>query len=173
MRTIAISIVIAVLLVSTGASVALTEEDDALTGGIAWIDLPRVMKEYRRAAEVVAEFENDKAAREAEVQKLVADISRMEDELLLLREEVRKAREAEIMKKKLSVNAMIEEAEKELSRQSIIRQGRLIEEISAAAETVARRKGYPFVLRGEVMLVKDPSREITDEVIAELNRERE
>ncbi len=167
-----ILIFLAALLLPVTAGVLRAEEESTLTGGIAWIDLPRVMKEYRRAEEVVAEFEKDKAAREAEVQKLVAEIDRMEDELLLLREEVRKAREAEIMKKKLSVNAMIEEAERELSRQSMIRQGRLLEEISAAAETVARRKGYPFVFRGEVMLVRDPSREITDEVIAELNRDR-
>lgn len=160
-------------LLLTTAGILPAKEEPAFAGGIAWIDMARVMKEYERAEEMVAEFEKDKATREAEVQKMIAEIERMEGEMLLLSEKARKAREEEIVKKKLSVNAMIEEAERELSRQSVVRQKRLVEEVSWAAEKVARRAGYAFVLRGEVMLFKDPAREITDEVIAELNRKGE
>jgi len=149
------------------------EETAAGGAGIAWIDLPRVLKDYRRAEELVAEFEREKAAREAEVQKLVDEIERLEGEMLLLSDQARAARTEEIMRKKLSVNRMIEEAEAALARRSMIRQGELLEEVSAAAEKVALREGYDFVLRGEVLLFKDPDREITDLVIAELNREGE
>ena len=151
------SIIVVALMLLSAADGFATEPDR-----IAWIDLPRGMKEYYRAEEMVDEFEQDKAAREAEVQKLIAEIDRMEGEMLLLSDKARADRTEEIMKKKLSVNAMIEEAERELSRQSIVRQGKLLEEVSRAAEEVARREGYAFVLRGEVMLFKDPAREITD-----------
>jgi Skp family chaperone for outer membrane proteins len=165
-----VSILFAFLIISVGTFSGRAGEETAETGGIAWVDLPRVLKEYRRAEEMVSEFERDKATREAEVQKSIAEIERMEGEMLLLSEKARKTREEEIMKKKLSVNAMIEEAERELSRQSMLRQGKLLEEVSAAAEKVALREGYAFVLRGEVMLFKDSAREITEEVISELNR---
>ncbi|MDP8235793.1 MAG: OmpH family outer membrane protein [Candidatus Erginobacter occultus] len=148
-------------------------EEAAETGAdrIAWIDLPEVMQEYGRAEEMVADFEKEKADREAEVEKVIAEIERLEGEMLLLSDQAKAARREEILKKKISVNAMIEQAERELSRQSMLRQGKLLEEISAAAEKVARREGYDFVIRGEVLLYQNPEREITDGVIAELNRE--
>jgi Skp family chaperone for outer membrane proteins len=170
MKGVSIFLIIFTLFATAGISAG---EEAAGADGIAWVDLNRVLKEYRRAKEMVSEFERDKAAREAEVQKIITEIDRMEGEMLLLSEKARKAREEEIMKKKLSVNAMIEEAERELSRQSVLRQGKLLEEVSGAAEKVALREGYAFVLRGEVMLFKDPAREITEEVIQELNRGEE
>ncbi len=172
MRGISIFL-IGFMLFTAAGRVTAEEENGALADRIAWIDLARVMKEYRRAGEMVTAFEEEKADREAEVQKMVAEIERMEGEMLLLSEQARKAREQEILRKKLAVNTMIEEAEEELSRQSVIRQKRLLEDISLVAEQIARRRGYAFVLRGEVLIFQDPGREITDEVIAELNRQGE
>ncbi len=154
-----------------GGGFAQEEATAAGAARIAWIDLPRVMQGYQRAEEMVADFEKEKAAREAEVEKVIAEIERMEGEMLLLSDQARAARQEEILKKKISVNAMIEQAERELGRQSMVRQGKLLEEISAAAEKVAVREGYDFVIRGEVLIYKSPDREITDGVIAELARE--
>ncbi len=152
---------------------AVADEEAPGAGVIAWIDLPRMMREYHRAKDLVEEFEKDKAAREAEVQKLIDEIERLEGEMLLLSDQARAARAEEVLKKKIAVNRMIEEAERELSMQSMIRQGDLLEEISGAAEKVARREGYAYVLRREVLLYGDPAREITDAVLEELNREAE
>ncbi len=152
---------------------AAAEEEAAAAGGIAWIDLPRVMREYHRAKDLVEEFEKEKAAREAQIQELIDEIERLEGEMLLLSDRARGARAEEVMKKKIAVNRMIEAAERELSMQSMLRQEDLLEEISAAAETVARREGYAYVLRREVLLYQDPEREITDAVIEELNRKAE
>ena len=91
--------------------------------------------------------------------------------MLLLSEQAKAARQEAILKKKISVNAMIEKAERELSRKSMIHQAKLVEEVSAAAGRVARREGYAYVIRKEVLLYQDPDREITDRVIAELEKE--
>ncbi len=162
-----------VIVFSLFAGGGFAEEQATGTGAdrIAWIDLPEVMQGYPRAEEMVADFEKEKAEQEAEVEKVIAEIERLEGEMLLLSDQAKAARREEILKKKISVNAMIEQAERELSRQSMLRQGKLLEEISAAAEKVARREGYSFVIRGEVLLYKNPDREITDEVIAELKGE--
>jgi len=169
MRKISIFLALLVLLTAAGRAPAEEGNSDS-PDRIAWIDLPRVMKEYRRAGEMVEAFEEEKAAREAEVKEMVAEIERMEGEMLLLSEQARKARQEEILRKKLGVNAMIEEAEEELARQSVIRQKRLLDDISLVAERIALRRGYSFILRGEVLIFQDPGREITDEVIEELNR---
>ncbi len=163
----------ALFLFGAAGILAAADEDAAATGGIAWIELPRVMREYHRAKDMVEEFEKEKAAREAEVQKLIDEIERMEGEMMLLSDQARAARAEEVLKKKIAVNRMIEEAERELSMQSMIRQGDLLEEIAAAAEKIALREGYSFVLRREVLLYGDPAREITDAVIEELSREAE
>ncbi len=138
---------------------------------IAWIDLPGVLQGYQRAEEMVADFEKEKAAHEAEVEKVISEIERLEGEMLLLSEQAKAARQEAILKKKISVNAMIEKAERELSRKSMIHQAKLVEEVSAAAGRVARREGYAYVIRKEVLLYQDPDREITDRVIAELEKE--
>lgn len=167
------SLLLVPLLLFAGAGICPAEEKAASEPGrIAWIDLPRVMKGYYRAEEMVAEFEKEKAEKEAEVQKLVAEIERLEGEMLLLSDQARATRHEEILKKKISVNALIEEAERALSLQSAARQGKLLEEISAAAAEVARREGYVYVIRGDVLLYRDPAREVTDGVIAVLNRGR-
>jgi len=166
-----LSTLLIVFLLFTVSVVAQEEAGNAGPARIAWIDLPRVMQGYGRAEEMVADFEKEKAAREAEVEKVIAEIERLEGEMLLLSDQAKAARREEILKKKISVNAMIEQAEQELSLQSMLRHGKLLEEISAAAGEVARRQGYDYVVRGEVLLYKTPEREITDGVIAELNQE--
>lgn len=150
------------------------EEEAGVTAGadrIAWIDLPRVLQGYQRAEEMVADFEKEKAAHEAEVEKVIAEIERLEGEMLLLSASAKASRQETILKKKISVNTMIEKAERELSRKSMIHQAKLVEEVSAAAEIVARREGYAYVIRKEVLLYQNLDREITDRVIAELEKE--
>ncbi len=168
-----ISILVAFSLIAAFVSNASAEESSPGRMKYGWVDLKQVMKSYYKTEEMLVQFEKEKEAKEAEVQKLVEEIENMEAGLLLLNDAARREKEEEILKKKISVNAMIQEAEQELGSQSIIKQGVLLKDIIKEAEILARKEGYTFIFRGEVMIYKDPALECTDQIIAELNKGEE
>ena len=139
----------------------------------AWVDLQKVMKAYYKTDAMLEKFEKEKAAKEDEIKGMVGEIEKMEGELLLLTKAAREAKEDEILKRKVAVNTKIEEAEKELSAQSISKQGELVEDVMAVAEMLARKEGYTFIFRAEGLLYKDPALDLTDRVIGELNKGHE
>ena len=172
MRNI-ILIIISLVFITTSAPSMLAEEATPGRMKYGWVDLKQVMKEYYKTEEMLVQFEKEKEAKEAEVKKLVEEIENMEAGLLLLNDAARREKEEEILKKKISVNQMIQEAEQELGTQSIIKQGMLLEDIIKEAEILARKEGYTFIFRGEVLIYKDPALECTDQIIAELNKGQE
>ena len=168
-----IAILVAFSLVAAFVSDASAEESSPGRMKYGWVDLKKVMKGYYKTEEMLVQFEKEKEAKEAEVKKLVEEIENMEAGLLLLNDTARREKEEKILKKKISVNMMIQEAEQELGTQSIIKQGKLLEDIIKEAEALARKEGYTFIFRGEILIYKDPALECTDQIIAELNKGQE
>ena len=168
-----IAILVAFSLAAAFISNAPAEESSPGRMKYGWMDLKQVMKDYYKTEEMLVQFEKEKEAKEAEVTKLVEEIENMEAGLLLLNDTARREKEEEILKKKISVNAMIKEAEQELGAESVIKQGKLLEDIIKESEILARKEGYTFIFRGEVLIYKDPALECTDQIIAELNKGQE
>jgi Skp family chaperone for outer membrane proteins len=168
-----IVILVVFSLVAVFASSLLAEESSSNQIKFGWVDLKMVMKNYYKTEEVLSQFEKEKAVKEAEVKKLVDEIENMEAGLSRLSDTARREKEEEILKKKISVNAMIQEAEQELGNKSMAKQGKLLEEIIAQAEILARKEGYTFIFRGDMLIYKDPALECTNRIITELNKGRE
>ncbi|MEA1927534.1 MAG: OmpH family outer membrane protein [Candidatus Auribacterota bacterium] len=168
-----ILILISLIFIITSATRASAEESSPERGKYGWVDLKKVMKTYYKTEEMLAQFEEEKAAKEAEVTKLVEEIEKMEGKLLLLSKTARKEKEEAILRKKMEVNAMIQEAEQELGNKSRLKQETLLKDIIAVSDELADEGGYTFIFRGEVLLYKDPALDITDRIIAILNKGEE
>ncbi len=137
-----------------------------------WVDLKKVMKAYYKTEEMLQQFEDEKAAKEAEVTKLVDEIEKMDAGLLLLSKTARARQEEEILKKKMTVNTMIQEAEQELGKQSMLKQEKLLKDIIAVSDKLAAEEGYTIIFRGEVLLYKDPALDCSDRIITILNKKK-
>jgi len=173
MRNI-ILIIISLILITTCASAMAAEEES--TPGPAkygWVDLKKIMKTYYKTEEMLKQFEDEKAAKEAEVTKLVEEIEKMDAGLLLLSTKARAEQEEKILKNKMAVNMMIQEAEQELGKQSMLKQENLLKDIIAVSDELAAREGYTFIFRGEVLLYKDPALDCSEQIITILNKGHE
>lgn len=168
-----IAIVIAFLLVAAFISNASAEESAPGTAKFGWVDLKKVMTEYYKTEEMLQQFEDEKKAKEAEVTKLVEEIEKMDAGLLLLSTKAREEQEEKILKSKMAVNMLIQEAEQELGKQSMLKQENLLKDIIAVSDKLAAREGYTFIFRGEVLLYKDPALDCSDQIIAILNKGKE
>jgi len=68
---------------------------------------------------------------------------------------------------------MIQEAEQELGKQSMLKQENLLKDIIAVSDELAAREGYTFIFRGEVLLYKDPALDCSEQIITILNKGHE
>jgi Skp family chaperone for outer membrane proteins len=172
MRNI-ILIIISLIFITTSVSTALAEESTPGPAKFGWVDLKKVMTEYYKTEEMLAQFEDEKAAKEAEVTKLVEEIEKMDAGLLLLSTKARAEQEEKILKKKMAVNMMVQQAEQELGNQSLLKQEELLKDIIAVSDKLADREGYTFIFRGETLLYKDPALDCSTQIIAILNKGHE
>lgn len=163
-----IALILAAFLISAGGGVMA----DELKFG--WVDLEQVFRGYYKTEKTLDSLEEEIKQKEAEVKKLVEEIRQMEAAKELMREDERLKQEKEIVKKKLAANTLRQKAERELGQQIIIEKGKLLEEIIEKIEELARRESYTFIFRGElpeIVLYKDPSLDLTNRVLKEVNKE--
>ncbi len=172
MRNI-ILIIISFVFITTSVSIAVAEESTPGPAKFGWVDLKKVMTEYYKTEKMLAQFEDEKAAKEAEVTKLVEEIEKMDAGLLLLSTKARAEQEEKILKKKMAVNMMVQDAEQELGNQSMLKQEELLKDIITVSDKLAAREGYTFIFRGETLLYKDPALDCSDQIIAILNKGHE
>lgn len=164
--------IIFVISLTTSLFPLTAEAEDSASPKYGWVDLKKVMKEYYKTEEMLKQFDAEKAAKEAEVTKLVEEIEKAEAGLLLLNKEARAEQEEAILKKKMAVNMMIQEAEQELGTQSLLKQEKLLKDIISVADELAVEEGYTFIFRGEVLLYKDPALDCSDRIIEILNKDQ-
>jgi len=172
MRNI-ILVIISIIFITTSVSAAVAEESTSEPAKFGWVDLKKVMTEYYKTEEMLAQFEDEKAAKEAEVTKLVEEIEKMDAGLLLLSTKARAEQEEKILKKKMAVNMMVQQAEQELGNESLLKQEELLKDIIAVSDELAAKEGYTFIFRGETLLYKDPALDCSDRIIAILNKGQE
>ncbi len=165
-----LSILIAVSLITAFVSNASAEEAAPGPAKFGWVNLKKVMTEYYKTEEMLQQFEDEKKAKEAEVTKLVEEIEKMDAGLLLLSTKARAEQEEKILKSKMEVNTLIQEAEQELGKESMLKQEELLKDIIAVSDDLAAKEGYTFIFRGEVLLYKDPALDCSDRIIAVLNK---
>lgn len=166
-------ILIAVSLIAAFVSNASAEKSTVGPAKYGWVDLKKVMMEYYKTEEMLQQFDEEKAAKEAEVTKLVEEIEKMDAGLLLLSTKARAEQEEKILKSKMAVNMLIQESEQELGKQSMLKQEGLLKDIIAVSDKLAAREGYTFIFRGEVLLYKDPALDCSNQIIEILNKGHE
>jgi len=153
---------------------------EAPAGKTGWVDTERVFKEYHRARELLGDdspLVRQKQEKEAELEQLQDELAArqkdLEQKALLLNEAALRTQQEEILRRQIQLRRLIQEAEVELQGKIMAVTKELSREIAEKIEEFARREGYSYIFRGEALFYHDPSLELTDQVLAELNRGHE
>ncbi len=147
---------------------------------IGYIDSERIFREYEAASEAKRAFNEEVEKYRAKADTMKRELQKAEEEYEaqkpMLSEEARAAKEQEIagLRKRFTdftQSVWGEHGKLELKQQELL--APLVKKINEAVKKIAEKEGYTMILdvAERSIVYAEPGLDITDEVIAELNKE--
>jgi outer membrane protein len=140
---------------------------------IGWVDLDKVFHGYYKTEEVLKKLEEDLKSKEGQIEKMAEEIITLKKEMELLSESGRLQKEKEIVEKRTALRDLKAEAEIDLNKKIFSEKEKLLEEIIEKIEEKGKAEGYTYIFRGELLLYSEGALDLTDDIIAELNKGEE
>lgn len=137
---------------------------------IGLVNLGKVFKEYAGTRASESELEKLSTAKQQEREKRVGEIRDMRDELALLNDETREQKRQTIEDRLRDLAGFDQEARESLVGRRNEALENVLGEIEKVVTTHAKEKGYELVLSDRAVLYGTDAMDITDEIIAILNR---
>ena len=137
---------------------------------IGCVTVGKVFDEYEKTKEYDKQLEAQFKEKQKELEKVLADIRRLSDELELLSEKGKKEKQDEIDSKVQELRKFDAGVRKELNRQRDNFLKEIIKEIYVTVEEYAKKEKFTIVVRKEGMVIysKDAI-DLTDEIIKIMN----
>jgi outer membrane protein len=166
-KTIALLALAAALFFSPASQAA-----DGVSFGV--IDMTRVMKETDAAKGILAELEAKRKEYEGQIEKEGDNLSKLEKDIVAKKskmneEEFNKAR-ADFEKKIADAQKMVQERKVTFDKAFGDAIGKLRAEAAKYTAEVAKERGYDAVVTQEAVVLAEPALDVTDDVIARLNK---
>lgn len=138
--------------------------------GIAAIDVDAIFRNYKKSQSIYEGLEKDRRNLETRGQEMLDEINKLVKESELLSEETRKEREARIKEKSAALEAFRRGAAQDLADRTNDEYRKLMGDVRAAAEAVAKRRGIEIVVDASAVVYGAKGLDATGEIIEELNR---
>ncbi len=136
---------------------------------IGYIDVSRTFDEYTRTKEADAALEKKGLDKEAQRTKMVNEIKKLKEELDLAAEKV-KPEKQKLLEDKLKALQEYDRAAREdlgKERDNIVKE--ILKEIDGVIQEFGKKEGYIFIFNERVLLYKDKTKELTENIISMLN----
>lgn len=137
---------------------------------IAVIDIDAIFKNYKKSQSIYEGLEKDRRGLETRGQEMLDEINKLVKESELLSEETRKERETRIREKSAALEAFRRGAAQDLADRTSAEYKKLMGDVRAAAEAVAKRRQIKIVVDASAVMYGAKGLDATEEVIEELNR---
>ena len=139
---------------------------------IGYVDLARVFDEYHRTKDFDKTLETKGTAKQAERDKMVAEIKKLKDEVELLSAKAKDDKQVVIDEKikqlqdfdRLTRDALRKE------RDGMVRE--ILKEIEGVIQVFGKSQGYTFIFNDRVLVFKSESADLTAPVIKALNAKK-
>lgn len=138
-------------------------------GEVAVIDVDAVLKGYRKSKAIYATLDKEKRDLETKGQGMLDEINALVKEPEILSEEARKEREGRIRGKSAALEQFRRTATRDLVDRTNEEYQKLMREVRAAAEAVAKKRGARVVLDVSSVAYSDRVLDVTRELTEELN----
>ena len=136
---------------------------------IGTVDLARVFDEYTKTKEFDKGLESKGAAKQAERDKMVADVKKMRDEAELLSAKAKDDKQAVIDEKIKALQDFDRTTRDGLrkERDGMVRD--ILKEIEVVIQDFGKAQGYGYIFNDRVLVYKSEGNDLTNQVIKVLN----
>jgi Skp family chaperone for outer membrane proteins len=139
-------------------------------GEIAVIDVDAVFKGYKKSQAIYAMLDKEKRDFETKGQGMLDEINALVKESGILSEQARSERETRIKEKSAALDLYRRTATRDLVDRTNEEYQKLMVEVRAASEAVARKRGVRAVIDASSVAYSEKGMDVTRELVEELNR---
>ncbi len=152
-----------------------------LCGGVAtaqgikvgYVDLEKVFNDYYRTQEENAKLQDVQKAKKAEADRLVSEINKLKEEAELLSDDAKKGKEAVVNQKIKELRDYEKDTVQEIRDKLLALRKDILDTISKVVEEKGKKEGYTMVMVSDVLIYKDPTLDMTGDVLKVLNKGHE
>lgn len=164
----AISKVVAMLFL---VSVFLGALNSAFAAGekIAYMDLAKIFDDYNKTKDLDKQLENKGNTKQAERDKLVAEIKKLKDELELMSDKGKEAKQATIDEKIKKLQDFDRESRDALRKERDDMARQILKEIKDSIDEVGKKEGYFIILDSRAILFGKEGDDLTNGILKMLN----
>lgn len=141
---------------------------NAFAAGVAYVDVAEVFDNYQKTKDQDLALKNIGEQKEKERADLVKSARALEDEISLLAKDARQQKQEQLIEKKRQLEDFDREVRRQLgeSREKVVRE--IFQDIDATIAEYGKAKGYDFILNDRVLLYRNPTLNVTKDVLQEL-----
>ncbi|MDD5464884.1 MAG: OmpH family outer membrane protein [Candidatus Omnitrophica bacterium] len=135
-----------------------------------YIDLSRTFTEYGKTKGYDKTLSDKEKAYTEERDKKVADLKAFQDKLNLLNDKEREAKKDDLQNKVKAFQDYDRQKQAELRKEQDERMKEILKDIEEAVKKYSEKEGYTFVFNDRVLVYQNKSLDITNQIIAILNK---
>ncbi|MBM3243591.1 MAG: OmpH family outer membrane protein [Candidatus Omnitrophica bacterium] len=139
---------------------------------LAYIDLSRAFSEYNKTKDYDKKLTDKENSYITERDKRVGEFNTLKDKFALLSEAEKDKKKGELENKAKSLRDFITQREEELRKDQEERMKEILKDIQDAVKAHSEKSGITIVFNDRVLVYQNKTMDITDSVIAILNKKR-
>ena len=160
---------VAFVLLVAGLTLFGVSEGQAAGEKIGYVDLARIFDEYQKTKEFDKSLESKGAQKQAERDKMVAEVKRSRDEAELLSAKAKEDKQGAIDEKIKVLQDFDRNTRDSLRRERDTMVKDILKEIEAVIQDFGKSQGYSFIFNDRVLVYKSEGSDLTPQVVKALN----
>lgn len=136
---------------------------------IGYVDLARVFDEYQKTKDFDKQLEQKGSSKQADRDKMVADVKKMRDEAELLSAKAKDDKQAAIDEKIKVLQDFDRTTRDTLRKERDTMVQTILKEIETVIQDFGKAQGYSFIFNDRVLVYKSEGSDLTAQVIKTLN----
>lgn len=139
---------------------------------LAYIDLSRAFSEYNKTKDYDKKLTEKENSYVSERDKKVGEFNTLRDKFALLSDKDKEAKKGELESKAKVLKDFVTQKEEDLRKEQEEKMKEILKDIQEAVKSYSEKSGITFVFNDRVLVYQNKSMDITDNVIAILNKKR-
>lgn len=144
-------------------------QESARAEKTAFVDLALLFDGYDKTKDFDTNLQDVQDKKQKDIDKKVEEIKGLQDKLPLLADKEKENKQDEIDKKTKDLQEFQRSAELDLRKERDEKLKEILKDIQDVVETVAKQKGYDFILNEKMILYGNKSLDITKDVLKIVN----
>ncbi len=138
---------------------------------LAYVDLTRIFGEYNKTKDYDKTLGDKQSSYEQEREKMVNEVKQAEDKMKLLSDKEKEAKKSDLDAKINNLREFDRAKQTDLRKEQDEKMKELLKDINEIIKQYAQKEGYTMVFNDRVLVYQDKTLDITDKIIAILNKD--